>query len=87
MSAARLGAMKTVGSQIRSEFEFDPAKAWRRGLALDAMLRVALPLRERGVWRLTHLQMNHADLERQREQAAKVDRLVQRAGLQDHPRD
>lgn len=79
--------MKTVGSQIRAEFELDPAKAWQRGLALDAMLRVAMPLRQRGVWCLTHAQMNQLDLARQREQAAKVNRLVQPPGLQDQGRD
>lgn len=66
--------MKTVGSQIRSEFETDANKAWQRGVALDAMLLAALPVRLRGVWRLTHAQMNRLDLARQVEQAVKVNR-------------
>lgn len=66
--------MKTVGKQIRTEFERDPTQAWRRGVTLDAMLRAALPMRVRGVWRLTHGQMNGLDLARQAEQAGKVNR-------------
>ncbi len=66
--------MKTVGNQIRTEFEHDPTQAWRRGVALDAMLRAALPTRARGVWRLTHEQMNELDLARQAEQAGKLNR-------------
>lgn len=66
--------MKTVGTQTRSEIEADPSKAWRRGAALDAMLQAGKPTRRHGVWRLTHLQMNRLDLERQLEQAAKVNR-------------
>ena len=66
--------MKTVGSQNRSELERNAIRAWRRGVALDAMLRAALPARQRGVWRLTHAQMNRLDLARQLEQAGKVNR-------------
>lgn len=66
--------MKTVGTQTRSEFEEDPLKAWQRGAALDATLHAAMPRRQRGAWRLTHLQMNQFDLARQLEQAAKVNR-------------
>ena len=73
--AARLCGMKTVGTQTRSEIEVDPSKAWQRGAALDAMLHAAKPARRHGVWRLTHLQMNRLDLERQREQAARVNGL------------
>ncbi len=67
--------MKTVGTQTRSEIEVDPGKAWQRGAALDAMLLGARAARPLGVWRLTHLQMNRLDLERQREQAARVNGL------------
>lgn len=70
--------MKTVGARHREEFERDPAKAWKRGLALDAMLNAAMPPRRRGVWRLTHAQMNASDLARQREQAARVNLRGQR---------
>ncbi len=66
--------MRTVGTQTRSEFETDSNLAWRRGVALDAMLLAALPARRRGVWRLNHEQMNRLDLARQLEQAAKVNR-------------
>ncbi len=65
--------MKTVGSQTRTEFERNPTRAWQRGVALDAMLRAALPPRPHGVWRLTHRQMNTLDLARQVEQAGKVN--------------
>lgn len=65
--------MKTVGSQNRTEFERNPTMAWRRGVALDAMLRAALPARAHGVWRLTHKQMNRLDLARQVVQAGKVN--------------
>ena len=75
--------MKTVGTRDRDEFEHDPAKAWHRGLTLDAMLRKAMPVRTRGVWRLTHAQMNLADLARQREQAAKVNGPLLQPGLKD----
>ena len=80
---SRLGTMKTVGTRVRAEFEIDPVKAWQRGLALDAMLRVAMPLRPRGVCRLTHVQMNQVDLERQLEQAGKVNRPRNQPGSTD----
>lgn len=66
--------MRTVGTQTRSEFENDPIRAWHRGVALDAMLRAAMPHPRPGVWRLTHARMNQADLDRQRLQAAKLNR-------------
>lgn len=67
--------MKVIGTQDRGETERDPQIAWQRCKKLDAMLRSARPERPRGVWRLTHEQMNRLDLERQTEQAAKVNRL------------
>ena len=70
---ARLRRMKMVGTQDRSEIEPDPQIAWQRCKRLDAMLRTAQPARPRGVWRLTHAQMNRLDLERQLAQAAKVN--------------
>ena len=72
---ARLSSMKTVGSQNRSELERNATQAWQRGVTLDAMLRAALPVHPRGVWRLTHAQMNQLDLACQLEQARKVNRL------------
>jgi hypothetical protein len=65
--------VKTVGNQRRGEIEPDASEAWRRGAALDAMLRAALPVRGRGAWRLTHSQMNQLDFLRQLDQAAKVN--------------
>ena len=65
--------MKIVGTQNRGETEPDPHEAWRRGRRLDAMLRVAQPPRVRGVWRLTHAQMDRLDFERQLAQAAAAN--------------
>jgi hypothetical protein len=65
--------VKIVGTQTRSEIEPDPQKAWQRSKALDALLRAARSPYPRGVWRLTHAQMNRLDLERQLAQAAKVN--------------
>lgn len=79
MSATRLGCMKTVGNQDRNEMEPDPQRAWQRCKKLDAMLIAARAPYPRGVWRLTHAQMNQLDAERQLAQAAKIHQLpVQR---------
>ena len=67
--------MKMVGTKNRSEIEPDPQKAWQRCKRLDVMLRPAQQPRPRGVWRLTHSQMNQLDLERQLAQAARVNLL------------
>jgi hypothetical protein len=72
---ARLGCMKMVGTQDRGEIELDPQIAWQRCKRLDAMLRTARAPYSRGVWRLTHEQMNRLDLERQLALAAKVNLL------------
>ena len=61
--------MKIVGDQDRSEIELDPVKAYRRGKALDAMLRGALLPRARGVMRASHAEFMRIDAERQIEQA------------------
>ena len=66
--------MKIVGSKHRSEIETDPQQAWLRGKQLDAMLSVGAPARIRGVWRLTHAEMNRQDFERQLAQAARVNK-------------
>lgn len=66
--------MKIVGSQSRGQLEADPQKAWQRGKRLDAMLRIAQPSHLRGVWRLTHAQMNRLDFDHQLAQPANVNR-------------
>ena len=70
----KLQRMKTVGNQDRDEIEPDPQRAWQRCKRLDAMLLAARAPYPRGVWRLTHAQMNQLDTERQLAQAAKVNR-------------
>lgn len=69
--------MKIVGTQDRSEIELDTQVAWQRCRRLDVMLRSAQPPRPRGVWRLTHGQMNQLDFERQLAQAAKVNQRAE----------
>lgn len=66
--------MKIIGKHNRSEFELDPQAAWQRGKVLDAMLVAALVPHPKGVWRLTHTQMNKMDFERQLVQAATVNK-------------
>ena len=66
--------MRTVGRQDRSEIELDPVKAYRRGRALDAMLRAALPPVPRGVTRATHEYFNRVDAARQIAAARKLNR-------------
>lgn len=56
---------RTVGAQNRSEFEPDALKAYRRGRALDRMLRAAAPPHPRGVTRGTHEYFNRVDAARQ----------------------
>jgi hypothetical protein len=57
--------MRVVGIKDRTEIELDPAKAHKRGLALDAMLRAAAPKGGRGVARGTHAHFNRVDAARQ----------------------
>ena len=66
--------MKIVGQFDRNEIELNPQEAWRRCRQLDTMLHAQCQPYPRGVWRLTHAQMNRIDLERQVAQAAKVNR-------------
>ena len=61
--------MRIVGKQDRSEIELDPVQAYRRGRALDAMLRGAAPPVMRGVMRGTHEYFNRLDAERQTQTA------------------
>jgi hypothetical protein len=65
--------MKIVGKKNRDEFELDPEKAWKRGMALDNLLRSTTAPYPRGVWRLTHAQMNQMDLERQTAQFNRIN--------------
>lgn len=65
--------MRIVGDQDRSEIELDPVKAYRRGRALDAMLRTALPPVARGVTRGSHQYFNRIDAERQRQVARTLN--------------
>jgi hypothetical protein len=64
--------MKTVGKQNWSEFEPDKEKAMARGFVLDAQLRAFMIPHPRGVWRMTHKQMNEMDDQRL---LAAVDRF------------
>jgi hypothetical protein len=66
--------MRIVGTKNRTGIELDPAKAYRRGRMLDAMLRSALPARERGVSRGSHQFFNRLDAERQRRIARRTNR-------------
>ncbi len=63
--AAYTYTVRIVGDKNRSEIELDPLKAYRRGRALDAMLRSAAPPVVRGVMRGSHEHFNRLDAERQ----------------------
>ncbi len=65
--------MRIVGEQDRSEVELDPVKAYRRGRALDAMLRSAAAPVVRGVIRGTHEYFNRLDAERQAQTARPLN--------------
>ena len=65
--------MRIVGDQDRSQIELDPAMALRRGQALDAMLRGAVPPVARGVTRGSHEYFNRIDAERQRQSARTLN--------------
>ena len=65
--------MRIVGEQNRSEIELDPVKAYRRGRALDALLRGAAPPIARGVTRGTHEYFNGLDAERQTQTARALN--------------
>ncbi len=66
--------MKIVGTKNRDEIELNPLKAWQRGAELDNLLRIASDPHPRGVWRLTHDQMNAMDFARQVAQSAKINK-------------
>ncbi len=65
--------MRLVGNQDRSEIELDPVKAYRRGRALDSMLRSAAPPVKRGVMRGTHKHFNRVDADRQTQTARALN--------------
>ena len=65
--------MRVVGQQDRSEIELDPGKAYRRGRAMDAMLRNAAPPIVRGVVRGTHEYFNRLDAKRQMQAARALN--------------
>ncbi len=65
--------MRIVGEQDRSEIELDPVKAYRRGRALDAMLRGAAPPVAHGVMRGAHEYFNRLDAERQTQAARALN--------------
>jgi len=71
--AAYTCAMRIVGKQDRSEIELDPGKAYRRGRALDAMLRSAAPPIVHGVMRGTHEYFNRLDAKRQTQAARALN--------------
>ncbi len=67
--------MRVVGpNRDHSEFELDPARAYRRGRALDAMLRSALPPIERGLQRATAAAFQAQDEARARLAARRINR-------------
>jgi hypothetical protein len=66
--------MRTIGPyRDRTEIELDPAKAYRRGLILDAMLRSALPAPLRGVYRGTFEAFARMDEARMIQAARKLN--------------
>ena len=66
--------MRTIGPYSRrTEIELDPVEALRRGRALDAMLRSALPAIPRGVYRGTFAVFNRMDEARMLQAARKLN--------------
>jgi hypothetical protein len=65
--------LRIVGTQNRSEIEFDPQRAYPCGRELDAMLRCAAPPVPRGITRGTHEYFNRLDDERRKLIARTLD--------------
>ena len=66
--------MRVIGRhRHRTEFEPDPVQAYRRGRALDAMLRSASPPVARGVSRGTFAEFEKADAARMLAAARKLN--------------
>lgn len=66
--------MRVIGrNRDHSEFELDPARAFRRARALDRMLRGALPPHQRGVFRGSFDCFARMDEARMLEAARKIN--------------
>ena len=65
--------MRIIGTRNRAEIELDPVKAYRRGRAMDALLRAALPPLPRGVSKGTHEYLNRCDAARQLQIARRLN--------------
>ena len=66
--------MRVIGPRRDStEIELDPVQAYRRGRALDAMLRSALPAPRRGVFRGSFTDFAREDEARMRGAARKLN--------------
>ena len=66
--------MRIVGPLNRSEYEPDPAQAWRRARRLDTLLRAAAPVPSHGVSRATHDEMARQDEARMLQAARRMNR-------------
>lgn len=63
-----------IGNQPRSDYEPDPQQAWRRGLALDALLAsTQSPRRFRGVLRASHRRFNELDDQQASQMARRLN--------------
>lgn len=66
--------MRIVGPNgDRTEIELDPEEAYRRGRALDAMLRSARPRQNRGIYRGTFEDFARIDEARMLELARRIN--------------
>lgn len=66
--------MRIIGTnREHSEVELDPVLAYRRGRALDAMLRTALPPLDRGLRRATAAEFQALDEARARLIARRIN--------------
>ena len=66
--------MRIVGpNRDLTEIELDPARAYRRGRRLDAMLRGSLPAPKHGVSRGTFAHFAREDAARMRQAARKIN--------------
>ena len=66
--------MRIIGTnREHSEVELDPVLAYRRGRALDAMLRTALPPIDRGLRRATAAEFQALDEARARLIARRIN--------------
>ncbi len=63
---------KTVGTQTREAFVFDPTEAWRAGRRLDRSGLSCATAHPRGVWKASHAVFNAMDDDRSLAQAQRV---------------